>query len=108
MSNKLTKRVEIRLSEKDYFALSQKAKQADISVSELLRQGAGKAKIIDAVTSAQLRQLTIQVARAGNNLNQLARHCNEYKQNSDGITILTELLSIKNELKELREYAYKS
>lgn len=45
--------------------------------------------------------LVQQVARIGNNLNQISRFCNTYKEDADSLEIITHLTAIEHEIKRV-------
>ena len=63
-------RIEIRVTEKEYAAIERAAKESEMSISEYLRAGIG-AKRYKPSDDAAMKELTRQLSRIGNNLNQL-------------------------------------
>lgn len=107
----LTKRVEVRFSPDQYDKLQNIAKNANVSVSEIVRKSAIQTDVLKVKPRKKMeggeRELVVQVARAGNSLNQIARHCNTYKSDSNSLVVLTELVEIKGQLERLLD-AYRS
>ena len=63
-------RIEIRVTEKEYTAIERAAKESKMSISEYLRAGIGT-KRYKPSDDAAMKDLTRQLSRIGNNLNQL-------------------------------------
>lgn len=97
---KKSKRIEIRISESDYSKLKSKSATAGISLSDLIRNSALAAKTWTARDKKTELAKIRQIARIGNNLNQIARFCNRHKTGADTIEILQHLVSIEHELKK--------
>lgn len=102
LDNKKTRRVEVRFSDSEYLKLAKIAGEAGLTVSDIVRNSATNAKIKSSFDSDLIKKLTIQIARAGGSINQIAKHCNTYKSSSDSVKILTELIEIKDILRVLR------
>jgi post-segregation antitoxin (ccd killing protein) len=94
-------RLDIRISDADKNELLQKAKSLDISVSELVRQGAKRANSF----SLENRKLAIEknreLNRIGNNLNQIARWVNSNKSKAESVSVIAHLISIQEWIEEL-------
>jgi len=95
-----TKRITIRLTNDEYLLLKQKANNLDITLSEYIRK-----KILgnrERITNKCTKELLLyEINRIGNNLNQIARHCNINK--SVDKLVLKELVDIEKKLNELME-----
>lgn len=78
ISNKV-KRINLRVTEKDYEKISKKAKKAKLNISQYVSLSAlGR----DIVVFDDLKELIHQLSKAGNNLNQLTllAHQNRLKE----------------------------
>ena len=102
--------VQARVSPKELAAWRSKASAAGVSSSALLRQAMTRAAVwIPAAEDAERRRLwreaergrTREIARIGNNLNQLARWANRHKASADATRVLERLLDIKRALQAL-------
>jgi len=103
---KRTKSIKIRLTEKEHQDLL--SRSGDIPLAEWLRNiGLGqeiadlpkRRKIYPKVDPA----LTSQLARLGNNINQITRIVNQVKHGMDKIWILTALTGFRESLEQIRE-----
>lgn len=90
MSRTQTRQIVIRLSEKDFLVLKEKVLLSGMSQAEFLRQAILKKKI---VSTEGMRSIVPELKRIGNNINQIARKCNEGYQPS-----YTEIKKISVEL----------
>jgi antitoxin component of RelBE/YafQ-DinJ toxin-antitoxin module len=90
--------IKIRVSDEEKTAWTQKARAAGLPLSELIRQSLDRAKVAHKDTIASDRERTRQLARFGNNLNQLARWANGYKSAADAVRVITILKEIKGAL----------
>lgn len=101
---KKNKRIEIRINEGELEVLKEKAELSGLSLSDYLRQLAIKWKVkrrkkIDPVKTELVRE----VAKIGNNLNQVARWCNTHKSNADARQVLRALGAIEEELRRVAD-----
>ena len=78
-----------------------KAKAADVPLSDLLRQAMARTRTWTAPAVAVKRERTVQVARIGNNLNQLARWANTYAERAEAVEIIAHLVAIERAIAEL-------
>ena len=105
MARAKTKRenlIAIRLTDKEKLDWELKAHAAGVSLSKLVRESMERVRVWN-VKDRKLEQEKIrQIARIGNNLNQLARWANTYKGSLDTIEIVTNLKAIREELKQLK------
>lgn len=94
------RRIEIRVCESEYSQLKAKAENSDITISDLIRNSALSAKTWSVKDKALESERIRQIAKIGNNLNQIARFCNTYKSAADTFEICQYLVSIENELEK--------
>lgn len=93
MNRTRPKQIVIRASESEFEAIKLKIAESKITQNEyLLRCALNK----DIVVVDGLRELTVELKRIGNNLNQLTRSVNEGRANCS-----KELQSINGEMKEV-------
>lgn len=86
-----------------------KAAASDMNVSDFVRQSVdessieivGRRRKTPRMTKAADPALVLQLARIGNNLNQLGRWCNTYKAGADAALILSALLKIEEGVRVL-------
>ena len=93
------KRVTIRLTQEEYEKLKEKANTLGITTSAYIRK-----KILgnrEKVLTKCDKDLLYEINRIGNNLNQIAKHCNINK--SVDKLVLQELVTIEQQLQKLLE-----
>lgn len=79
MQNRIrNKQIVIRMTEKEYQQIKIKVEQSGMTQQEYLIKACTGKKII---VVDGIRELTIELKRIGNNLNQIARACNEGRAN---------------------------
>ena len=78
-----------------------KAKAAGVPLSELLRQAMDRTRTWTAQAAAIERERLRQVARIGNNLNQLARWANTHKAAAEAAEVIARLVAIEREIGKL-------
>ncbi len=84
----------IRLTEEEFAKIQQELDTANISFSVFARSALLRKKIKLPIE----RELLTALNRIGNNLNQIARSCNQGEKKS----VLVELVAIEKQLKELK------
>lgn len=111
MTSKKTKRVEVRFTEEQFSIVADLAEKSSLTVSEIVRESAVSTEVVTLKPPRKMsprdKQMVVQVARAGASLNQIAKHCNTYKSDSDTLRVLAELLNIESKLEVLLN-AYQS
>ena len=90
--------MQIRVSEKERSEYKTMAKASGITVSDLVREAMGRVQVWTPVHRDAQREKILQLARVGNNLNQVARWCNTHKSGADAFQICRHLVSIEREL----------
>ena len=93
-----TKRVTIRFTPDEYNSLKEKATQFDMTLSDYIRTKllTKREKIRPSKCN---KELLYHINRIGNNLNQIAKHCNISK--SIDKLVLKELINIEQQLNKL-------
>ena len=90
--------IKIRLNDDEYSSIRERCNQPQLAVwLRDLALGQRKRRPIPIADPALLRQL----AAIGNNVNQIARWCNEH-QPSDSVSVSAALVAISRELNELK------
>ncbi|WP_295043102.1 plasmid mobilization relaxosome protein MobC [uncultured Paracoccus sp.] len=91
-----------RFHDQDALNVCQKqAKAAGLSESALIRALIEDAPIVSAAEQTARQQTNAQLARIGNNLNQLARHANSWRGNADAALLAAEVAKIRAELRAI-------
>lgn len=75
-----------------------KAEAAGVTLSELLRQAMRRTRAWTAAAADIERARVREIARIGNNLNQLARWANTHKTAAEAVEVVTHLKAIEREL----------
>ena len=79
-----------------------KAQAAGVSLSALIRQAMSRTQTWTAAARDIERDRTQERARVGNNLNQIARWANRYKQRGEAVEVLAQLAAIERGMTQLR------
>ena len=96
-----TKPIAVRLTDEEKLDWDLKAHAAGLSISELVRQAMNRVRISHVGDRAVQIERTRQIAKIGNNLNQIARWVNRYKTTADTVEVVTHLLAIEQALMAL-------
>ena len=96
-----TKRVTIRFTPDEYNSLKEKATQFDMTLSDYVRTTL-LSKREKVRPSKCDKSLVYEINRIGNNLNQIARHCNT--TGTVDKLVLKELVEIEKKLNELLKW----
>ena len=90
--------VAARVTRAEHAAWRDKAVAAGMSPSELLRQAMARTRTWTAQARAIERERTRQIARIGNNLNQLARWANTHKTAAEAVSVIAHVVSFERSL----------
>ena len=90
--------VAARVTPAEHAAWREKAAAAGVSPSELLREAMARTRTWTASARAVERERTRQVARVGNNLNQLAHWVNTHKTAAEAVSVIAHLVSFERSL----------
>ena len=101
MDERRTVEIHARVSPAERAAWRAKAAAAGVPVSALLRQAMARTRTWTAAAAEVERERTRQVARIGNNLNQLARWANKHASAADAVTVIANLVSFERSLLEV-------
>ena len=93
-----TNLVAVRLTETEKLDWDLKAHAAGLSISQLVRQAMDKVRISHVGDRAVQIERTRQIAKIGNNLNQIARWVNTHKYTADAVQVVTHLIAIEQAL----------
>ena len=102
-----TKPITVRLTDSEKLDWDLKAHAAGLSISELVRQAMSRVRIHNVGDRAVQIERTRQIAKIGNNLNQIARWINRYKATADTVEVVTHLIAIEQALMALSEVKQK-
>ncbi len=93
--------VRARVLPSEHTAWLAKAAAAGVSPSDLLRQAMARTRTWTARAVAVERERSRQVARIGNNLNQIARWANTHAEKADAFEVIAHLVAIEREIVRL-------
>lgn len=88
--------ISLRVSPGEKKHIAEIAKATGMSLGDYLRQQIGQPRVRATKTE---REKILQLARLGNNLNQIARWANTYKNGASSIKILSQLAALERELR---------
>jgi len=104
MADRRTVRVHVRLTPTESAAWRAKAEAAGVPLSDLLRQAMARTRTWTVADAAIERERNRQVARIGNNLNQLARWANSHKSAARSVTVIANLVAFERSLREVARF----
>ena len=93
--------VKIRASEAERAEWHAKARSAGLTLSDLVRRSVGRTRTWTVAHAEVERERTQQMARVGNNLNQIARWANTHKGAIEAVEVIGHLIAIKRALAAL-------
>ena len=91
----------IRVSQAEKLAWKEKADLSGMTISNLIRQAIFRTKTWTVADKSLVKEQTRQIARIGNNLNQIAKWANTYKSTAEAIEIIQALRLIEQSLNQL-------
>ena len=98
MAERRTVRVHVRVSPAELAAWRAKAATVGVPLSDLLRQAMARTRTWTAAAADIERERTRQIARIGNNLNQLARWANTHASEVEAVEVVARLVSVERSL----------
>ncbi len=98
---KRTNVVTIRLTDEERLEWETKAKMAGVNLSTLIREAMGRVRVWSAKDRNLEQERSREIARIGNNLNQIARWVNRYRTAREAVELFPYLAAIERALKEL-------
>ncbi len=104
MADRRSVQVNVRLSAAERDAWRAKAAAAGVPLSVLLRQAMARTRTWTAADAAIERERNRQVARIGNNLNQLARWANAYTSTARSVTVIANLVAFERLMREVARF----
>ena len=98
MADRRIARASVRASAAEFAAWKAKAAAAGVPLSDLLRQAMARTRTWTASAAEVERERTRQVARIGNNLNQIARWAKTHAEKADAFEVIAHLVAIEREI----------
>ena len=93
--------VKVRATEAERAEWHAKARSAGLTLSDLVRRSMGRVRTWTVAHAEVERERTREVARLGNNLNQIARWANTHKGAAEAVEVITRLVAIDRALSAL-------
>ena len=93
--------VKVRSSEAERAEWHAKARSEGLTLSDLVRRSIGRLHTWTVAHAKVERERTPQVARIGNNLNQIARWANTHKEAIEAVEVIGHLIAIERGLAAL-------
>ncbi len=90
--------VAARVTPAEHAAWREKAAAAGVSPSALLREAMSRTHTWTAATRSVERERTRQIARIGNNLNQLVRWVNTHRTAAEAVSVIAHIVSFERSL----------
>ena len=90
--------VAARVTPAEHAAWREKAAAAGVSPSALLREAMARTRTWTASARSVERERTRQIARLGNNLNQLVRWANTHRTAAEAVSVIVHLVSFERSL----------
>ena len=98
---KKTRFVKLRVDDRELEEWKARAGESGMTLSGLLRKAMRRVKPFSPGHRHLLRERNRQIARIGNNLNQIARWANTHKSAADTFEVTRHLIAIQRELERL-------
>ena len=93
--------VKIRASEAERAEWHAKARSAGLTLSDLVRRSVGRVRTWTVAHAEVERERTRELARLGNNLNQIARWANTHKTVAEAVEVIAHLVAVERALAAL-------
>ena len=93
--------VKVRASEAERAEWHAKARAAGLTLSDLVRRSIGRVRTWTVAHADVERERTRELARLGNNLNQIARWANTHKDAIEAVEVIGHLIAIDRALRVL-------
>ncbi|MEG3918038.1 plasmid mobilization relaxosome protein MobC [Microcoleus sp. T3_A4] len=103
-NQRLSSRLELRLSDSDYNQIKARAEQVNLSMSDFMRRAALRRALPRPLAAFDLKSYQVlckidaQLRIAGNNLNQMAKACNSAVALGEPVVVNTKLLESVQQL----------
>ena len=99
MAERRSVQIHLRVSPEDRAAWRAKAKAAGVPLSDLVRRAMARTRTWTAPSADIERERNVQVARIGNNLNQLARWANTHTSAVEAVAVCANLVAFERSLR---------
>ena len=93
--------VKVRATEAERAEWHAKARSAGLTLSDLVRRSIGRVRTWTIAHAEVERERTRELARVGNNLNQIARWANAHKVGVEAVEVIGHLIAVRRALSAL-------
>jgi len=93
--------VKVRATEAERAEWHAKARSAGLTLSDLVRRSIGRVRTWTVAHAEVERERTRELARLGNNLNQIARWANIHKEAIEAVEVIAHLIALDRALSAL-------
>jgi hypothetical protein len=90
--------IKVRVSETEKSVIDEKSRLAGVTTAALIRESLCRVRTWTIKDKAIEREKIREISRIGQNLNQIARFCNQHKSSADTVQILSVLIAIEKKL----------
>ena len=101
MREKRTLNLTLRISPTEKEQWSEKAALSGLTLSQLIRLSIERTQTWTVPNQTMIQEQTRQIARIGNNLNQIAKWANTYKSTAEALEVIEALELIKDDLEQI-------
>lgn len=91
--------VKIRAREEERADWHKKARAAGLSLSALVRRAIGRTQTWTVAHRQVERARVVELARIGNNLNQIARWVNTHKERTEAVQVVAHLIALRRDIR---------
>jgi len=90
--------IQLRVTESERDTWRTKSAASGLSLSDLIRQSMARTRTWTAKDKQLARDKVREIARIGNNLNQIAHWCNQHKDRAETVEVIAHLCAIEQML----------
>jgi len=91
----------LRVTQSEKDEIVTKAKLANCSIAKLVLESLGRVRTWTIPNKKMESEKIREIRRIGNNLNQIAKWCNQHKSGADALQVLNQLVAIEKKTDEL-------
>jgi len=95
---KKTKWIKVRVTESEKSVIDEKAQAAGVTVANLIRESLCRVRTWTLADKETERERIREIRRIGQNLNQIARWCNQHKSAAESAQVIAHLVAIEKRL----------
>jgi len=95
---KRTRWIKVRVTESEKSVIDEKAQAAGVTVADLIRQSLCRVRTWTIKDKETERERIREIRRIGQNLNQIAKWCNQHKSGADAVSVIAHLVAIEKKI----------